>query len=181
MVTDFAEALCFVGTPDSFDGRWSNVFLQHERVLPTTALEEVAVESWDRTLHDFPDATLVEERIFEFEQYQYVRQCELTVVDEVVSRLDAFWFGPDTEHLSVDLFHLIAMHPLDSGAERTVEYLKMLSSFRFVDAPSTASPPAKPRRVVRAPGPTKRSATPAPAPRSARRGRVLRARPGADD
>lgn len=153
IATDFADALCFVGTPDSLEGPWSNVFLQHERVLPTTALEEVAVESWDATLHDFPDATIVDERIYEFEQYQYVRECELTVIDELVTRVDAYWFGPDTEHLSVDLFRLVAMHPVEASPERTVEYLKMLRSFRFTGEPApSGSEATPPTRLVAASG-----------------------------
>ncbi len=166
VVSEFADALCFVATPADAEGPWSNVFVQHERVLPTTALEDVAVESWDQALADFPDATVVDERLFEFEQYHYVRESEMSLLDETVTRVDSFWFSPDTAHPTVDLFHLVGLHPVEAGTERTGEYLRMLSSFRFTDLPvdlraGDASAPARPH---------------APKPRRRRGGRLV-ARP----
>ncbi len=45
--------------------------------------------------------------------------------------MDSYFFGPDVDHITVDLFNVVATHPVEAGDDRTLLYLKMLSSFRF--------------------------------------------------
>lgn len=130
VVEEFPDALCVIGTPEGTDP-WSNVFIKHSRVLRTTALEEVALDSWLELKTAFPDAEVEEEHVIGFEQFHYVREATLTLLDEKVTRVDAYFFGPDVEHLTVDLFHVVATHPVEAGNDRTLLYLKMLSSFHI--------------------------------------------------
>lgn len=131
LVDDFPASLCVIGTPAESEEPWSNVFVQHHRVLATTALEEVALESWEKLQADFPDVELVDERLVEFEQFQYIREATLTFDGEKVTRLDAHFFAPFVDEVTADLFHIAAMHPVAAGDDRTLTYVKMLASFRF--------------------------------------------------
>ena len=91
----------------------------------------MALSSWEELKSSFPDAEVEEEHVVGFEQFHYVRETTLTLLGEKVTRVDAYFFGPDAEHATVDLFHVVATHPVEAGDDRTLLYLKMLSSFHF--------------------------------------------------
>jgi hypothetical protein len=131
VVDEFPDALCILGTPADSAEPWSNVFIKYSRVLPTTALEDVAIESWEDLKNAFPDAEVEEEHVIGFEQFAYVRESTLTLLDESVTRVDAYFFGPAVDNATVDLFHVIGTHPVQAGDERTLVYMKMLRSFHI--------------------------------------------------
>lgn len=129
VVNEFPDALCVIGTPADSTEPWSNVFIKHSRVLPATALEDVAIESWEDLKNAFPDAEVEEEHVIGFEQFAYVRESTLTLLGEKVTRVDAYFFGPAVQNATADLFHVVATHPVEAGDERTLVYMKMLRSF----------------------------------------------------
>jgi hypothetical protein len=131
IVSDFPDSLCLIGTPAESKEPWSNVILQHQRVLRTTALEEVALDSWEKLQVEFPDVEVIEERMLGLEQFHYVRETRHTFLGERVTRFDSYVFGLDTDHATVDLFHFVFMHPVEAGEERSLLYMKMLASFDF--------------------------------------------------
>jgi hypothetical protein len=131
VVEEFPDSLCMIATPATSEEPWSNVFLQHDRVLRTAALEEIALDSWEALKSEFRDAKVIEERLLGFEQFHYVREAELTLNGERVTRVDSYFFGVDVDHVTVDLFHFICLHPVEAGDDRTLTYMKMLGSFDF--------------------------------------------------
>lgn len=131
VLQEFPGALCVIGTPATHEEPWSNVFVQHERVLATTALEDIAAEALAELEDDFPDVEVIGERVIGFDLFHYVREAELTMDGQRVTRVDSFFFGPDVDHPTVDLFHVMAMHPVAAGDERTITYMKILGSFTF--------------------------------------------------
>jgi len=131
IVDEFPDALYIIGTPADSPEPWSNCFIQHERVINTAALEEIALESWEKLKGEFRDAKVVEERVVVFEQVQYLREAKMKLNGEKITRVDAYLFGPDVDHPTVDLFHFFGLHPVSAGDDRTLTYMKMLSSLHI--------------------------------------------------
>ena len=133
VISEYPGSLFAMGTPATSRDPWSNVIVQHDRVLPNTALEQVAILSWQDLKAESPDAVVKDEQMLLFELYHYVREVELSVqgVTEKVTRFDSFVFGPDVDHVTVDLFHFTWTHPVAAGDERTALYLHILSTLHF--------------------------------------------------
>lgn len=133
VTSEYPGALFAMGTPATSAEPWSNVIVRHHRVLPNTALEQVAILSWQDLKGESPDAVVQNEQMMLFEAYHYVRQVELTVagVDEPVTRLDSYVFGPDVDHATVDLFHITWSHPTSAGDERIALYASILSTLHI--------------------------------------------------
>ena len=133
VVTDYPGSLFAMGTPATSSDPWSNVIVRHDRVLPNTSLEQVAILSWQDLKAESPDAVVKDEQMLLFELYHYAREVELSVpgVKEMVTRFDSFVFGPDVDHVTVDLFHFTWTHPVAAGDERTALYLHILSTLHF--------------------------------------------------
>lgn len=133
VVSEYPGSLFAMGTANNTPGPWSNVIVKHDRVLPNTAMEQIAILSWQDLKEECPKAKAKNEQMILFEQYHYAREAEVTVkgVDGPVTRFDSFVFGPDVDHPTVDLFHFIWTHPAAAGDERTALYLNILSTLHF--------------------------------------------------
>lgn len=133
VVSEYPGSLFAMGTPNTSPDPWSNVIVRHDRVLPNVGMEQIAILSWQDLQAESPKAKAKNEQMILFEQYHYVREAEVTVkgVDGPVTRFDSFVFGPDVDHVTVDLFHFVWTHPASVGDERTALYLHILSSLHF--------------------------------------------------
>jgi len=133
-VTEFPGAIFIMGPAEDTED-WSNVMLTHQRVLRDTALEKVARDSWDNLVAENPDVDLKDERLVRFQAVHYVRELEFPPLGDAppVSRLDSFVFGPVGDHATVDLFHFTWLNPAPLGRHFKPLYVKILSSFRFID------------------------------------------------
>lgn len=133
VVSEYPGSLFAMGTPNTSPEPWSNVIVRHDRVLPNTSLEQVAILSWQDLKADSPTAKAINEQMILLELYHYAREAEVTVkgVDGPVTRFDSFVFGPDIDHATVDLFHFVWTHPSAAGDDRTALYLHILSTLHF--------------------------------------------------
>ena len=139
VVTEFPNALFVMGSSNGQDGSpvdefWSNVVVHHERVLPSTTLEELARSTWESMQADIPGVILKEEYTVEFEDLRhFIREVEVPCPspEEGLTRMDSFMFGPTRDHPTFDLFRFTWLHPSAAGEERKALYRRVLRSLQF--------------------------------------------------
>ena len=140
VVTEFPNSLMAMGTSSGLDGSpvdqyWSNVIVQHERVLASTTLEELASSSWQDLHTEIPGFVFKEQMTFVAGGLtHFLREVEIPgpMPGAGVTRLNSFVFGPVQGHPTLDLFRFTWLHPSAAGQERKNLYGQILGSLEFV-------------------------------------------------
>ena len=133
LVRDCPGALFVMGTPDTFEGPWSNVTVKHERVMADKTLDDVARSTLVHLQADYPDVEVLEATAVTFEETHYVRTSKLTMPgwSELLNRSDSFVFAPGQTGPTGDLFHFIWLNPYEATGPYAELYAAMMATLHF--------------------------------------------------